>query len=275
MRGLISNIRFLVNYTFALRRFLRDTLTFEDGLKLFEKQFQERERTFLDILETAVYARPSHPYHKLFASAGIEFQDVRNMVGEFGLEGTLERLYDRGVYLTPAEYKGRKAVSRNGITFKTTAEDFDSPFYSEKNRFMPIRSSGSTGPASELKVDFNNLYERATLMLLAPVARLARPRALWWPGDLMRPLFYPKINLSLEKNFSMARFPWLSKMNFFVNYTTFVCRLLGRRVVQPEYVPLNEADKVARWLAAKTAQGTPAILRGLTGSVVRVCLAAR
>jgi phenylacetate-coenzyme A ligase PaaK-like adenylate-forming protein len=49
----------------------------------------------------------------------------------------------------------------------------------------------------------------------------------------------------------------------------------GTRFPIPEHTPCAEASKVARWLAAKTAAGTPAGLDAPVSSAVRVCLVAQ
>ena len=50
---------------------------------------------------------------------------------------------------------------------------------------------------------------------------------------------------------------------------------MGPALPMPEYTPLADAGVVARWLAEKKAQGTPAYLDAAVSSGVRVCLAAR
>jgi hypothetical protein len=46
------------------------------------------------------------------------------------------------------------------------------------------------------------------------------------------------------------------------------------RLPWPEYVPLRDAARVARWVAEKRRDGTPALLNTTASSGVRVCLAA-
>jgi hypothetical protein len=61
----------------------------------------------------------------------------------------------------------------------------------------------------------------------------------------------------------------------FTHYTVRCARLFGSALPSPEYVPLAEAVRVARWLAEKTAAGTPALLDTSASPGVRVCLAAQ
>src|SRR5690606_15687503 len=52
-------------------------------------------------------------------------------------------------------------------------------------------------------------------------------------------------------------------------------RLAGGVIPRPEYVPLTEPERIARWVAAKSAAGTPALLSMPAGSGVRVARAAK
>jgi len=51
-----------------------------------------------------------------------------------------------------------------------------------------------------------------------------------------------------------------TKYRLFYGWPSYASRFYGRPVPQPEYVPLEQAIQVARWLAAQTAKGTPAVL---------------
>jgi len=66
-----------------------------------------------------------------------------------------------------------------------------------------------------------------------------------------------------------------TKYRLFLWLAVYASRFYGRPVPQPEYVPLEQAIQVARWLAAQTAKGTPAVLDTNVGSGIRVCLAAK
>jgi len=58
-------------------------------------------------------------------------------------------------------------------------------------------------------------------------------------------------------------------------YAIYGSRLIGRPIGVLEYTPLDQAPRVAGWLATKKKQGTPAELITYPSSGVRVCLAAR
>ena len=86
-----------------------------------------REARFLDLVNRTVYPNPRSPYRRLLAHVGCEQGDLRSLVARDGLEGTLRRLADLGVYVTFDEFKGRRAVVRGSARFTFTDRDFDSP----------------------------------------------------------------------------------------------------------------------------------------------------
>jgi hypothetical protein len=259
---------------------MASTVTEDEARNVFEREMRERDESFLRILEEAIYKRPSNPYYKLLRDAGIGLTDVRRMVKEIGLEESLNRLYSAGVYLTQEEFKGRQPVRRNGLDFSTTGTDFDSPFSGQAGGYLTRRSSGATGSTSEVKIDFNDCYERAVMLRLTPTTQntFGRPLAYWYTGDMTSTLYLAKTGLTPEKNFSTRRLSWHGeefKGTFLANYTLVLCRLFGRPLPTPEFVPLDQAFKVAEWLAEKVAGGTPPVLRALTSPAIRVCLAAK
>ncbi|MGH2452854.1 MAG: hypothetical protein ACRDF5_03690 [bacterium] len=82
---------------------------------------------FLAAVSRNVYAHPKSPYLQLLKHAGCEESALRAMVRQHGVEPTLERLRDMGVYLTHEEFKGRVDVRRGGKTFRFSEGDFDNP----------------------------------------------------------------------------------------------------------------------------------------------------
>jgi hypothetical protein len=275
-----SYLRFLLSYAAGVRAFMATMVTLDEAHSSFERELRDRDESFLHILETAVYERPSNPYRKLLVSAGIEFPDVRRMVQDLGLEASLDALYSAGVFLTQEEFKGRQPVQRNGLNFSTIGADFDMPFSSESGGYLTRRSSGATGSTSEVKIDFSDCYQRAVTLFLTPTTQSTRgrPLAFWYTGDMTSCLYLAKTGLIPERNFSTRRLSWRGnefKGTFLASYTLLLCRLFGRPLPPLEYVPLDQAFRIAEWLAEKVARSTPPVLRSLTSPAIRVCLAAK
>jgi hypothetical protein len=100
-----STIKAYLNFALELRSFLRQRESIEETKTIVQQQLAQRNENFLDTLHTNVYQYPKSPYLKLLQAAGITHDDVATMVSQRGLEGTLMKLYDAGVYVTFEELR--------------------------------------------------------------------------------------------------------------------------------------------------------------------------
>src|SRR6185503_385024 len=71
------------------------------------RRLDERETSFLDLAERAIYGIPSSPLRALLLWAGCELGDLVTRVRARGLEATLAELRDQGVSVGLEELKGR------------------------------------------------------------------------------------------------------------------------------------------------------------------------
>ncbi len=85
---------------------------------------------------------------------GIELGDVARLLRESGVEGTLERLHDEGVYVSLDEFKGRRPIERSGLHLEVRAEDFDGPLIGAAA--FAGSTGGSSGPRRRVLVDFDD-----------------------------------------------------------------------------------------------------------------------
>ena len=135
----------------ALAGFFRnriDPLSVEADLALGMKT---REDRFMELAKREIFERPGSPYLQLLRIAGCEFSDLAAMVKRDGLEPTLSELARNGVYLTDAEFKGKKEVVRSGRSLRFSLDDFQPA--SKPPGFL-MHSSGTTGPVTR---SFNSL----------------------------------------------------------------------------------------------------------------------
>src|SRR5689334_749954 len=132
----------------ALRKDLAEVLAKplrpEDCAGIVQEELARRETNFLDLLRRAVYDNPRSPYFPLLRYAGMGFDDIRDAVRRDGLESTLARLRDAGIYLSFDEYKGRKAIQRNGRTYEISGTDVHMPGAGATHH---LYTGGSTGPS--------------------------------------------------------------------------------------------------------------------------------
>jgi len=269
-------------YAVGLRKFLQQPLTPAECRRRIEHHLRERDEYFLRLVERRVFAHAGSPYFKLLNHFGIGFEDIAKMVRRHGVEPTLERLYDEGVYVTYQEFKGRQPIIRRGLEFRVKPKDFDNPLLA---KHYEARTGGSRSVGTRVVIDFDLLsHEAAYYHLFLTAFDLAvRPLALWFPvppgsTGIKTVLRYAKLGKAVERWFSQNKFvPRLDSWKYFLfsSYAVYSSRIGGLPLPVPEYVPLAEASQVALWLAAKKMEGKPAVLYTYVSSGIRVCLAAR
>jgi len=245
-------------------------------------QLARREETFLAVVERAVYANPDNPYRLLLRAAGAELGDVFGLVREHGLEQALERLHDAGVFVTLEEFKGRVPIERLGLFVPPGLGGFDNPLLT---KHFGTATSGTRGARRRVSVDLDLLEHEAAHQLLLREAfdSRGRPFAVWRPtlpssSGLNNCLRQAKLGEPVAEWFSSYRAPsGLEALAFrlFTSYGVHAARLFGAGISGPTYCPPGDASRVARWLADRKREGTPAVLDTQGALGVRVCLAAR
>ena len=279
---MLNDLKMFARYAWGLNGYLRHTLTPEQCRYMLAHQLETREESFLCILERGIYPNPRSPYRKLLLHAGVEFADVVGLVRRYGVEGALAQLYDAGVYVTLNEFKGRRPIERPGLQIGVGSQDFDNPLLV---KHYEAQTGGSRGVGTRVIIDFDLLTHEAAYFhyLLVAFDLSEMPIGAWHEvppvaAGMKLVLRYAKLGKSVERWFAQSKLsssPGDLKFAIFTNYTVYVGRILGKGLPVPEYVPLEEASKVAHWLSIKKENGKPATLDTNPSSGVRVCLAAK
>ena len=279
---MLNDLKTFARYAWGLNSYLRHTLSPEQCRQMLVKHLVSRDESFLRILESGIYANPRSPYRKLLLHAGVEFADVVSLVRRHGVEGTLAQLYEAGVYVTLNEFKGRRPIERPGLQIGVRPQDFDNPLLV---KHYEARTGGSRGAGTRIIIDLDLLTHEAAYFhyFLTAFDLGYRPIGAWHEvppvaAGMKLVLRYARLGKSVERWFAQSRLglrPSDLKFFLFTKYTVYASRLLGKQLPVPEYVPLEEASKVAHWLAIKKGNGKPATLDTNPSSAVRVCLAAK
>jgi hypothetical protein len=103
--GLFGEARGLLRFARGLPGFLVSPLAPGDAEPLIRRGMERRVDAFLEKVRDAVFANSRSPYLPLLRAAGCELADLAAMVGRLGVETTLERLRDAGVYVTYDEFE--------------------------------------------------------------------------------------------------------------------------------------------------------------------------
>ena len=278
----LATARMFARYAVGIRRFLKTTLTADDCRRIVSTQQARREASFLGMLEHGVYANPRSPYRQLLVHAGIPLPDAVAQVRALGMEAALNAWYERGVFVTIDEFKGRRPIVRGDLTIETRPADFDNPLLVQH---YETRTGGSRGPRTRLVVDLDLLTHEAaeTQLFLAAFGIEHMPVGIWrevLPGAVGIKTFlrHTRIGGRVLTWFTprkpIARLEDI-KYQAFTMATALISRMAGTPMPMPKYVPPRNAVHIARWLAEQKRAGAPAILDTNTSTAVRTCLAAR
>src|SRR5262245_19375104 len=121
MNDTLEYLQTFAQLPFALRRFLRHPLTLAEARQIVRSRMEHRDEQFLKFAETSICSHPRSPYLPLLKNAGCELGDLTALVTRQGVEGTLRKLREEGVYDTFEEFKGRKPIERKGLTIPVSA----------------------------------------------------------------------------------------------------------------------------------------------------------
>lgn len=280
--SLTGKARMYWRFAVGLRAFVRQPLTLEQSRHIIEQRLANRERNFLSIVARAVYGYKQSPYLKLLDAARCEFGDIENMVKAQGIERTLKRLCEAGVYISIEEFKGKQEVVRGTTRFRVRESDFDNPFLL---RQFEGTTGGSRGAGSRTSFDFDHItYDQAVyqMCLLDAYGTLGKPVVLWRPiapgGGPRKVLEYVKMGKIPEKWFSPVRTADVTpslQSRLATSYMVYMSRLCGADIPAPEYVALDDAVRVARAIGSLVCASGACWVNTGVSQAVRICQAAR
>ena len=248
---------------------------------MISRNLASRETHFLMLLERGVFNNRRSPYARLFAHAGIELRDVAAMVSADGIEATLGRLHDHGVWLALAEAKGRQPVRREGLEFTIGPHDLHNTLIS---RDFEGTTGGSRSSATRFWVDLGDVLQASAYASLARIGHgVGDAEGTIWlpappsPAGIRRALWWSKAGMHIRRWFSQSVPRWRPgefKRAAFLRWNASASRRAGRAIPGPEHTPPAEAIRVATWLSQAVNAGNPDVLFCTPSSAVRVCTAA-
>jgi hypothetical protein len=231
-----------------------------------------RDRSFLTVVEQAIYGHPKSPYLALLRHAGIDLGDVAAVVASDGVEGALQTLVRAGVYVTYDELRGRSPAIRGSRRFQFRASDFDNP------HFPPhlIRyTAGSGGRPGRIGYPLAFVQERAAVFAVIEAAHgIQNPvHAFWQPAPLVQFVICAMIGQRVISWFYPAHpLPVLARMA--ARYLAVVGRLGGCRFPAPQRCDLDAPEQLVVWLTARLRHGGPMVLWTMSSAAARLGLAA-
>lgn len=262
--------------------FLKKRVTLDDAHAWVGQKFANREEGFLRLIQRGVYSQPKSPYLFLLREAGCEYGDLVKLVGEEGLEIALGTLYDKGVYVSFEEFKGRAPIVRGSRTLETVAEDFDNPHL---RRHYESESGGSTGVGTRVGVELDNIFEGAnsTTLGLSAHGLLNAPSLIWTsvlPNGVGVVLLLQSV---LMRNVVRRWFAPVApgdqrrplRFRFANAYIFATSRAMRLGLPHPEPLPVAEAVTIAKVSASYVRREGQCLVRAAISMSLRVALAAR
>jgi hypothetical protein len=266
----------------GMRGFLRDTVTPGAARAAVMQRLAEREATLIRVAERGFFGAPRSPYRELFRVAGCDFGDFRRLVLDQGVEDALRALRAAGVYFSFEEFKGRTPVVRDGRELVVRPADFDNPWLSH---YLHRTTSGTTGLGTRVSTDLDHLALEAEHRLLCLDAHgvLDAPFALWRPplpagsgiNSVLRGARIGRPPVKWFTPFQPAEFRPPLRHRLANRVIIEVGRALGAALPGPEPVPLDQAVRIARWMAESRDASGKALLNTTVSGGMRVGLAAR
>jgi hypothetical protein len=269
----------------GFRRFAKERMTPDEAIALartsIKKRVAAREESFLNFVEKGVFHYSRSPYLKLLERNKLQFQDFREAVKKHGIEGSLRWLETEGVFFTVDEFKGKVPVVRNGAEFWCQEGMFDNPFLSY---VYEVRSGATRSAGTRVRIDFDYLHQRSLYdaLLLSIHGCLKAPIANWFPifpgaPGINSSLRFSHIGNAAKKWFSQVpedrlNVNWEKKWGTKLIFT--LGRLHGCPLAEPEFVPLDDALRVAKWAADALKENQHCVVYTFAASAVRVCIAA-
>jgi hypothetical protein len=265
----------------ALRDFFSAPITLAQAEEQVKTNLATREERFLALARSQVYERPGSPYLNLLKLAGCEFSDLRTSVRRYGLEETLVRLAQEGVYLTSDEFKGKKEVTRRGQSFRVSPEDFNRP--NAPPGIVGHSSGTSNRPASfMMSLDWIATRAFATAIFLRAHDLLSASHALY---DAILPaaavdhlLANAKMGRTTDRWFA-RKVPSKSRLSYLhhsliTHEIVFSGRWFGPGFPKPEFIGIPDIHRIIEWIVEQRRLKRTCLITTVTSSAARVCRAA-
>lgn len=232
-------------------RLLRDPVTAGGAAAAIRARLASRSGQFLDMVERAIFAHAESPYRPLLDAAGYDLARIGALVRQEGVEGTLRRLAQDGVYVTIEEFKGIRDARRGGQTFRFREQDFRNP---GRHSGMRLSSGATRGPGTVTPVPVTDLRinaEHRTAVLAAYGLENA-PLAIWQasaPSGLRSVLSLATMRKPPARWFVQipGRVASVGEPHSHYLGIRAAARLTGIRLPRPTYVPFGQESRILDW----------------------------
>jgi hypothetical protein len=248
-----SELRAFAGFLIGLPGLIRRRMTVPEALAIVQDRLRNRARNFLSVVEHGAFANPRSPYRALLDMAGCTMNDLRELVAKEGVEGALQHLRQKGVYVRFEEFKGLEPIVRGSQTIHATPADFDNP---TTGRYYTTTTSGSTGQGRRVLLDLAN-FERLLpgRILIRHVQGVTGVPAANWsdipPSGGLKAVMLQAAAGEPAIQWFTARLKGPNgaplRFRLATHAALTVARASGASVSWPQYLPFDQAVVLARW----------------------------
>lgn len=281
----------LARLAFDLSAYLRQRIDLQSAEAGLRYRLAQRDARFIASVRNQVEQRPHGPIARLLTWAKWSPTDIEQAVRRDGVDAVLAQLRDAGVYFTHAELTGTQPLQRPGLALATQPSDFDNT--AAHGSHLSGTTSGSRSNGIRVLYSWDFLAEEAeneALMFAAHGVHNA-PVAYWMPAipalsGIHNLLFdmksgrvparwFAQVDAIVPGPHAAARAATSAVLKLAFGYVLWSCRRIAPATPSPEYTPLGEGERVARWLADSVRTHGAAVLKAYASAAVRVAAAAR
>jgi hypothetical protein len=256
-----------------LSGFFRRPLDGDAAREIVRRRLASRADDFLAMARRLFSGPAASPYRQLLQHAGCEYGDLERLVRDDGVEGALGTLFQRGVFLTVEEFKGRRPLVRGSLHVECGPAQLVNPSTSP---LLVAYSSGSRGPRTEVPLDLPFVRDHAVNRRLSLEARgaLAWRHAVWGAvggSDMSIVLRFAVCGATIQRWFTppesgRGRRPRLPDPT--VLGMRWGGALAGRRLPSPR--PTEFVD-IARWMHQSLRAGATPHLKTYVTMALQLC----
>ena len=274
--GLGTNLVAGAQFFGRLPVYLSRPVQFDEARTLLSNRLARREAAFLEKVRLDIFAQPRSPYLPLLREAGCTLGDIEEGVRRDGVEETLRRLFQAGVYLSVDEFKGRKPARRGSLEIEVGPKALQAP---RASYHLPASSGGSRSAGTPVMIDLDFIRTcaaNAAVCLDLHGGRSWRKASWESPGSGLRfrMVKYAGFGDPLAAAFSFFDPNAESIPSYFrwnLRAMSWSSRLSGRPIPWPLHAPLTNPEPFVDWMQRTLRAGQTPHTFSFPSAAVAVC----
>jgi hypothetical protein len=276
LRSDMLNVKRTLALAAGLPKFFRERITLRQAEERLKRLLESRFDRFLELARTQIYQSPGSPYLKLVRHAGCEFSDMESSVKRHGFDETLAKLAGEGVYLTSDEFKGKTEVTRGGMSFCVSPQDFDRPHSSAG---ITMQSSGTrNSPVSTFSsLEWLTLQGLGEAFFYSAHNLFSYAHAVYEPvlaGRMKPVLIKGKLGIPTDRWFALnvgAHSPLQARYHYLnARLVAKMGRWFGPGTANPQYLDPGNLEPILEWIRESRGKGKNCCIMTVVSKAVRI-----